>query len=167
MMQGAKRRVGIALVLVMVATMACRGSSQDAPAASATVEPIEEFTEETLAQYKGQAVVLNFWATYCVPCRKEMPDLEAVYRKYRDQGLVVLAVNVGESSEEITAFVDELDLTFPVLRITERKATAPSPYNVTFLPTTLFLNRDGRVVTRKPGTLDQAQLSLQIEPLLK
>ena len=164
-MQRAKRRVCIALVLAMVATMACRGSSKDAPAASATVEPIEEFTEATLAQYKGQAVVLSFWATWCVPCRKEMPDLEAVYRKYRDQGLVVLAINASESSEDIAAFVSDMGLTFPILRDSQRKAT--DAYDVRFLPTTVFLNRDGRVVTREVGTLDQAKMSLQIEPLLK
>ena len=164
-MQRAKGRICIALVLVMVATMACRGSLQDAPAASATVEPIEEFTEETLAQYKSQAVVLNFWATWCVPCRREMPDLEAVYRKYRDQGLVVLAINASESSEDIAAFVSKMGLTFPILRDSQRKAT--DAYDVRFLPTTVFLNRDGRVVTREVGILDQAKMSLQIEPLLK
>jgi thiol-disulfide isomerase/thioredoxin len=164
MTQRSKWRVWMALALILVATVACRRSPQNTPTASATVEPIEEFTEEALAQYQGKVVVLNFWATWCVPCRTEMPDMEATYRKYRDQGLVILAVNADESSEAIAVFVNELGLTFPILRDSQRKAR--DAYDIRFLPTTLFLNRDGRVFAREVGLLDQKALLAQIGPLL-
>jgi len=157
--------VWIALVLVLATTLSCQRSPQNAPAASATAEPIEEFTAETLSQYQGKIVVLNFWATWCQPCRKEMPDLEAIYRKYRDQGLVILAVNAGEDGEAITAFVSQLDLTFPILRDSQRQAR--DAYGIRVLPTTLFLNRDGQEFARELGGLDQKAVLAQIEPLLQ
>jgi thiol-disulfide isomerase/thioredoxin len=163
MTQGSKWRIWIALALVLAAVAACQGSPQNTPTASATVQPVEEFTEETLAQYQGKIVLLNFWATTCVPCRKEMPELEAIYRKYRDHGVVVLGLSASDSSEDITAFANELGLTFPILRDSQRKAS--DAYEVRFLPTSVLLNRNGQVVTRKVGVIDKVAMSGQIERL--
>jgi peroxiredoxin len=91
--------------------------------------------------------------------------MEAVYRKYRDQGVVIVAVNVAESSEIIIAFADRLELTFPILSDSERKAM--NAYGIRFLPTTLFINREGQIVSRVEGMLDQDALSTQIEELLR
>ncbi len=164
MAQRSKWRIWMALALVLAATTACRESPQNTPTASATVQQIEEFTEETLAQYQGKVVLLNFWAIWCTPCRTELPDMEAIYRKYRDQGAVILAVNVSESSEDIFAFVNKLDLTFPVLRDSQGKAM--KAYEIRFMPTTLFLNQQGQIVARHVGPLDQDSMSAQIEQLL-
>jgi thiol-disulfide isomerase/thioredoxin len=164
MAQRSKWRIWMALALVLAATTACRESPQNTPTASATVQQIEEFTEETLAQYQGKVVLLNFWAIWCTPCRTELPDMEAIYRKYRDQGAVILAVNVSESSEDIIAFVNKLDLTFPVLRDSQGKAM--KGYEIRFMPTTLFLNQQGQIVARHVGPLDQDSMSAQIEQLL-
>jgi thiol-disulfide isomerase/thioredoxin len=154
----------MALALVLAAATTCREAPQNTPTASTTEQQIEEFTEETLAQYQGQVVLLNFWATWCAPCRAELPDMEAVYRKYRDKGVVIVAVDLAESSEAIISFVNTLDLTFPILRDSERKAG--NAYGVRFLPTTLFINREGQIVSREQGTLDQDAMSAQIEALL-
>jgi thiol-disulfide isomerase/thioredoxin len=164
MAQRSKWRIWMALALVLAATTACRESPQNTPTASATVQQIEEFTEETLAQYQGKVVLLNFWAIWCTPCRTELPDMEAIYRKYRDQGAVILAVNVSESSEDIITFVNKLDLTFPVLRDSQGKAM--KAYEIRFMPTTLFLNQQGQIVARHVGPLDQDSMSAQIEQLL-
>jgi thiol-disulfide isomerase/thioredoxin len=164
MAQRSKWRIWMALALVLAATTACRESPQNTPTASATVQQIEEFTEETLAQYQGKVVLLNFWAIWCTPCRTELPDMEAIYRKYRDQGAVILAVNVSESSEDIIAFVNKLDLTFPVLRDSQGKAM--KAYEIRFMPTTLFLNQQGQIVARHVGPLDQDSMSAQVEQLL-
>jgi len=157
-------RVWMALALVLAAMTACRQSSQNTPTPSATVQQIEDFTEHTLAKYQGQVVLLNFWATWCSPCRREMPDLEAVYRKYRDEGFVVVAVNVAESDEAISSFVSKLELTFPIFSDSERKAG--NAYGIRVLPTTLFINREGQVVTRTQGVLDQNAMSAQVEGML-
>ena len=164
MNQTSRWRVWMALALFLVAIAACRESPQNTSTESATVQPVEEFTEETLTQYRGKAALLNFWASWCAPCRAEMPDLEAVYQKYRDKGLVILAVNLAESDATIISYVSKLELTFPVFSDRERKTG--NKYGIRILPTTLFINRDGQIVTRKQGALDQEELSLQVEGLL-
>ena len=164
MTQRLKWPVLMALVLVLATLVACRATSQETPAAS-PAEQIEEFTEETLTQYQGKVVVLNFWATWCPPCRAEMPALEAVYQEYRDRGVVIVAVNVVESSKAILRFVNELGLTFPVLRDSERKAG--NRYGILFLPTTLFIGRDGQIAFREEGKIDQDTLSEKLDELLQ
>lgn len=163
MTQISKWRIWLALALVWVALSGCQKSTQSMPTATATVQPVEEFTEETLSQYKGKIVLLNFWATTCIPCRKEMPELEGIYRKYLDHGVVILGLNAADNSEDITAFVNELGLTFPVLRDSQRKAS--NAYDVRFLPTSVLLNQNGQVVTRKVGVIDKDAISGQIERL--
>lgn len=163
MTQGSKWRAWMARALILAATVACTAPPQSTPAASSAVQ-IEEFAEETLAQYQGKVVLLNFWAIWCPPCRAELPDMEAIYRKYRDQGAVILAVNVSENSEDIIAFADKLDLTLPILRDSRQKSMRA--YGVRALPTTLFINREGQIVSREVGALDQDSMSAQIEQLL-
>ena len=153
----------MALALILCAAAACRAPAQSTPAASPAVQ-IEEFTEATLAQYRGKVVLLNFWAIWCPPCRAELPDMEAIYRKYRDQGAVILAVNVSENSEDIIAFADKLELTLPILRDSGQKSMRA--YGVRALPTTLFISREGQIVSREVGALDQDSMSAQIEQLL-
>jgi len=161
MTRRSKWRIWLVLALLLGAVVACR----QAPEESAAGQQFEEFTDETLTQYQGKAIMLSFWATWCPPCRAEMPDMEAIYRKYRDQGLVILAVNAGESDGDIAAFVNELDLTFPIFR--DSKGKARSAYAIRVLPTNLFINKEGQIVTRKVGALDQLAISAQIEALIK
>src|SRR3954462_3905975 len=72
---------------------------------------------KTLADYKGQVVLLNIWATYCIPCRTEMPSIEALHRDFKDKGLKVVAVSIDETAPDsvIRAFAKELGLTFEIL----------------------------------------------------
>lgn len=163
MTQKFRWRAWMALALILAATVACREPPQT-PLTAPETPQIEEFTEDTLAQYQGKVILLNFWAIWCAPCRTELPDMEAVYRKYRDQGAVILAVNVAESSEDIIAFVNKLELTFPVLRDSQRKGM--DAYGIRALPTTLFLNAHGQIVARQVGVLDQDSMSAQLEALL-
>ena len=109
-----------------------------------------DFTLETLdgetvalSGLRGQAVVINLWATWCSPCRAEMPALEHVWNDYRNQGLVVLAVNQGETAARVGAFVEELGLTFPVLL--DREGAVGARYQLRAYPTTFFVGRDGVV----------------------
>jgi thiol-disulfide isomerase/thioredoxin len=153
----------IALPLILAGTAACGQPAQNAATASPAGQ-IEEFAQETLAQYQGKVVLLNFWAIWCSPCRDELPEMEAIYRKYRDRGAVIVAVNVAESSEDIITLADRLDLTFPILRDSQRKAM--NAYGVRALPTTLFLDQQGQIAARKVGALDQDSMSAQIEQLL-
>jgi peroxiredoxin len=149
-----------ATMLILVAIIGCSPQSQPSE-----LQSIDDFTVERLNEYRGQVVVLNFWAMWCRPCRVEMPDLEAVYQEYREQGVVVLAVNVSESSADIANFAKELGLTFPILR--DSKQEAMREYNVRILPTTYFIDRKGQVRHNRVGTMTKSVMTKQIESLLE
>ncbi|MBX3664740.1 MAG: TlpA family protein disulfide reductase [Burkholderiales bacterium] len=96
-----------------------------------------------LATHRGKVVVVNFWATWCEPCRDEMPSLERLQKKTGAQQLAVLAVNVDEPESRIRKFLERTPLAFPVLADPERRAT--KAWNVRVLPTTFIVGRDGRI----------------------
>jgi thiol-disulfide isomerase/thioredoxin len=103
----------------------------------------------TLSSLRGKVVLLNFWATWCGPCRIEMPSLQRAYDQLRAQGLVVLAVDLMDDWDKAQAFARELKLSFPVVRDTEEEVSAG--YGIRALPTTYLLDRRGRVVARSVG----------------
>lgn len=102
-----------------------------------------------LSDFRGKVVFLNFWATWCVPCRLEMPAMERLYREFKGQGLMVLAVNFQEDAGTVRAFVRELKLTFPV--VLDPKGTAAMAYAVRGLPATYLIDRNRVVVGRAIG----------------
>jgi peroxiredoxin len=105
---------------------------------------------QSLDSFSGQVVVLNFWATWCVPCRVEMPSFEKLYRRYRSEGVTVLAVTLDKKSEKnIKSFVEEYELSFPVLLDEEGKVERLYPSMT--IPFTYVIDRDGRIVARVDG----------------
>lgn len=105
----------------------------------------------SLSDWRGQVVLLNFWASWCAPCRQEMPLLQATYTAYADDGLVVLAVNMGEEKRRVENFAVDLALTFPVLA--DEEITVGTLYRVRGVPTTFFIDRDGVIRQRYVGPL--------------
>jgi peroxiredoxin len=97
----------------------------------------------TRSSLKGKVVLVNFWATWCPPCRKEMPDLESLYQKYKAQGLVILAIS-DEDSSKVKPFIAEHKYTYPVLLDTGRKVN--SLYQVDGIPKSFIYNRQGKMV---------------------
>lgn len=122
----------------------------------------------TLSELKGQAVLVNMWATWCPPCRAEMPAMENMYQEYKDQGFVVLAVNntFQDNPFDIAPFTEEYNLTFPIL-LDETGDTARA-YQVRSLPSSYFINRQG-VITEVVigGPMSEALLRTRIEEALK
>jgi len=119
----------------------------------------------TLSELRGQVVVLNFWATWCPPCRSEMPAIEQVYRTYADRGLAVMAVNVQEAEQQTRAFVEGMGLTFPVLP--DRDGSVSTRYQVTSLPTTFIVDRTGMIrEIAVGGPLSRAYIASTVAPLL-
>ena len=105
---------------------------------------------QSLDSFSGQVVVLNFWATWCVPCRVEMPSFEKLYRRYRSEGLTVLAVTLDKKSEKnIKSFVEEYELSFPVLL--DEEGEVERLYPSMTIPFTYVIDRDGRIVARVDG----------------
>jgi thiol-disulfide isomerase/thioredoxin len=101
----------------------------------------------SLDEYRGQAVFLNLWATWCKPCLMEMPAIEAAYNELKDEGFVFLAASY-EEPEKIAAFADKQDYTFPFVHL----ATDMQELGVQSIPTTYIYNQDGEVVARIIGT---------------
>jgi cytochrome c biogenesis protein CcmG/thiol:disulfide interchange protein DsbE len=120
----------------------------------------------SLPDLRGQVVILNFWATWCPPCRSEMPAIEEIHRAYRDQGLAVVAINVQQSEGQIQAFVEEMGLTFPVLP--DSYGSVSKRYLIKSLPTTFIIERTGTIrEIVVGGPLARAYLASAVEPLLK
>ncbi len=107
--------------------------------------PTIERTTFRLADYRGKVVFLNFWATWCPPCKEEMPAMERLYQRYKDKGLVVLAVSVDtEGVPLVTPFVKEYKLTFPIGL--DRKMAVAEEYGVRGLPTSFLVDKRGTLV---------------------
>lgn len=124
-----------------------------------------------LSDYKGQVVFLNFWATWCPPCREEMPDIEALYEKYgkNEEELVVLGVaapNRGNegNTQHITDFLEEEGYTFPV--VFDETGRVLNTYAITAYPTTFIINKEGNVEGYLPGAMNLETMERLIAPYL-
>ena len=104
-----------------------------------------------LSDFKGQPVIVNFWATWCAPCEAELPEFVQAYEQYKDQGLVIVGVNAQESGEDANKFVEKYSLSFPVTL--DSRGEVMNLYAVRGLPTTLFIDPEGRVAVRWAGIL--------------
>ncbi len=179
-------RLALALV-ISLSVLASRGHAQarlaeQAPAGgTATITPVgdhppaPDFTLATLsgtslslAELRGKVVLLNFWATWCGPCRKEMPAIEALYQRYKDRGLEVLAISLDKlSTTVVETFVQEMGVTYRVA-LDSTWATART-YGVRGLPATFLIDRAGNVVLRELGERDWMEEARQqaVEGLLQ
>jgi peroxiredoxin len=99
--------------------------------------------EQSLSQYRGKIVLLNFWATWCKPCTTEMPAMQTTYEKLRDKGFVVLAVNELEDDAKVREHIKQYGHTFPVLMDRDNKVA--NQFGVFGLPVSVFLDQEGRV----------------------
>ena len=130
---------------------------------------LENLAEESrsLADYRGQLLFLNFWATWCPPCIEEMPSMQRLSDQLQNDGLAMVAVNVQEGRDDIQRFVDELGLSFEILL--DRRGRTAQAYGVRGLPTTVLLDRQGYVLGTKLGfaVWDDPQLVQALRDLLQ
>jgi len=110
----------------------------------------------SLADYKGRTIVLNFWASWCVPCTVEMPEVESFYKAHQGSGIVVLGINVGESADVARDFVQREGVTFPIA-LDEDSGVATS-YGMRGLPMTIVIDKTGTIHWNRLGSLNQALL---------
>lgn len=124
----------------------------------------ESNVEETihLSELQGKGIMLNFWATYCKPCEKEMPFMEELYPKYEDD-IEIVAVSLDMSELVIHDFIDKYDLTFPVVH--DKKSDLMDLYNIGPIPSTYFINPDGEIHEIVAGTLSLETLEEKFEEI--
>ena len=148
----------VAVFAAIVATAAIAGRGELKPAKGGIVAG--DFVSQDLqgktqrfATYRGKVVLLNFWATWCPPCREEMPAMEQLYRAYKDRGLIVLAVSLDQAPvATVRDFAEQLKLTFPVWH--DRDGLVGRQYSVPGVPTSYLVGRDGRMAWRMLGEYD-------------
>jgi len=137
------------------------------PAPDFTLKTLDGGTV-TLSQLQGQPVLINFWASWCTPCRAEMPEIVRTYETHKADGLVVLAINMTfqDSLPEAQAFAREFHMPFPVL-LDDTGAVARDAYRVPVLPMSFFVDRKGLIVHRQIGAMNGKQIDALVGEILK
>jgi cytochrome c biogenesis protein CcmG, thiol:disulfide interchange protein DsbE len=118
-----------------------------------------------LADYDGDVVIMNFWATWCPPCRAEMPALNRFYEAHRDEGLVILAINEQEDVGTVRPFIQTNNLSFPVLL--DSQGRVAQQYTTRSFPTTFIIDRDGVIQHVQTGEISEHELEAIVLPLLQ
>lgn len=116
-----------------------------------------------LSDYRGKVVLLDFWASWCIPCRASFPWMNAMQRKYQARGLQVVTVNLDKETEEKERFLNKYHAGFVVL--SDKQGLTPSTYNVLGMPTSLVIDREGNIVFRHIGY--QASKAEEYEAIIK
>lgn len=145
-----------ALLLLIVALLPVRADAQQALVAVPGHPPARDFDlrdldgkRHRLSDYRGKVVIINFWATWCPPCRREMPSMQRAWERLESRGVLLLAINVGQREEQVWSFASEAQLTFPILLDDSGQTTSSWP--VIGLPTTYVIDPQGRMVYRAVG----------------
>lgn len=123
-------------------------------------------TPTSLADYRGQVLLVNLWATWCPPCKEEMPALETFYRRHADEGFTIIAINDGDPAPEVVKFVEDYGLTFPVWLDPTYIATERS-FKTLNLPSSFVIDRQGHVVLSWVGGINLQTLEQYVTPVLE
>ena len=117
----------------------------------------------SLSDYKGKKVFLNFWATWCPPCKAEMPDMQEVYEETKNNDIVILAVNIGDSQKDVKQFIDERGFEFPVLLDLDQQVA--KVYDITAIPTSYFIDKNGAIINSIRGAMSKNDMLNYINSL--
>ena len=149
------------LVLILTASFAQAESAQDFVLKSNSGENVR------LAEQQGKVVMLNFWASWCGPCRKEMPLLDGLYQRYQEVGFVLYGINVEKNTGDAEKLLKDLGTSFPILWDGDSKVS--KLYDVNAMPTTIMIDKDGKVryVNRGYKAGDEEKYREQINELIR
>ena len=160
-------KASIASLAISLASLTSAHAAADSTAAPAFSLPNKAGETIDLGKLKGQVVMLNFWASWCGPCRTEMPLMDQIYKKYSAAGFTLLGVNVDTDSSDAQKFLSQVPVSFPIAFDRDNKVS--KLYEVSAMPSTVFIDRKGNVRSLhrgyKPG--DEAEYLAQIRALLK
>jgi peroxiredoxin len=122
-----------------------------------------EGAEVSLSDFRGKGVFINFWATWCGPCKREMPLMEKHYQEVKDEGIEILAVNIAESNVAVSSFIERIGVTFPVLLDSNPDRVVTQRYGVGALPASYFVDKDGVIVGHYVGEMNESILKEHLE----
>jgi peroxiredoxin len=120
-----------------------------------------------LSDYKGKVVLLDFWATWCPPCRKEIPGFIDLYNKYKSRGLVVVGVSMDEEAADVSHFAAQIGMNYPILLGFGREEYLKPAFGELPLPTSFVIARDGRICDRHDGLTAKDTVEREITALLQ
>jgi peroxiredoxin len=138
--------------------------SVDFPAPKLTLSDTQGVTH-SLADYRGQVILVNLWATWCPPCKEEMPTLQAYYNKYQKDGFTIIAINDGDPTSDVLQFVKDYRLTFPVWLDPTYFATEQA-FKTLNLPSSFVIDRDGTTRLMWVGAISRRMLEEHVTPLV-
>lgn len=118
----------------------------------------------SLSAFRGRVVLVNLWATWCPPCREEMPALQSFYDEHRSNGFILIAIDQGETSAEVNPFVEEFNLTFPVWL--DPASQAGAAFNTMNLPSSYVIDRSGRIRLMWIGGISKANLDKYVPDVI-
>ncbi|HUT04614.1 MAG TPA: TlpA disulfide reductase family protein [bacterium] len=163
-------RVGFSLVacLILLALLStCLLAAEGNPAKAApnfTLTDVNTGKQVSLSDFKGKVVVIDFWATWCIPCRKALKFYEKLYREKRDEGLVIIAVSIDQREKKLRNYVSNHPISFNVLHDPDK--TVMKKFKVFKVPTTYIVDRDGKIQSKYVGILEKV-IEARVEELLK
>jgi cytochrome c biogenesis protein CcmG/thiol:disulfide interchange protein DsbE len=146
-----------------LAAAAARGDRPPAP--DLTLERLDEEGELQLSSLQGKAVVLNVWASWCVPCKEEAPYLEELWREHRDRGLVIVGLDAKDFRADAKRFANRFDLTFPL--VYDGPGDTLGDLGVTGFPESFVIDREGRVVEAFAGAVDGEDVRERFEAAIE
>lgn len=139
-------------------------ASVNYPAPELTLADLQG-NSHSLAEYRGQVVLVNLWATWCEPCKEEMPTLQAYYEKYKKNGFTIIAVNDGDPTKDVVQFVKDFELTFPVWLDPTYIATEQA-FKTLGLPSSYVIDRKGTVRLQWVGGIEKRALEEYVTPIV-
>ena len=162
----AVKRMGFILTMTLLLSSVAKAEVLEGMAPDFTLKS-RSGENVKLSEHRGEVVMINFWASWCAPCRQEMPLLEEMYKKYSDLGFVLLGVNVEEDSSKATELLRDIPVSFPVLYDNKNEVT--KLYKVVAMPSTVMVDRDGNMRYLHRGYLPgyEAEYIKQIKELVR
>ena len=149
-----------AILAVLAPTLANAENSEKQTIQSlSTAEPAPDFALQDLdgklrklSDFRGHVVAVNFWATWCPPCRKELPSMQRTYEAFQNKGFMIVGVNVGESWDTVAPFLEDFSLKYPI--VLDKDSSAMAEWGIMGLPTTFIVDKQGRITHRITGGRD-------------
>jgi len=154
---------GSSQAITLTASASGPAPRMDQPAPEFQVKTLDG-TTVNLSDYRGQPVWVSFWATWCPPCRAENPDIQEVYEKYQSEGLVILALSIGESTDTVQGYVQRTGLTYTIGL--DQNTEIAARYRIVGIPTHFFVDRDGVLREWRIGSMSKKTMEKNVAKIL-